>query len=322
MTAAGGTLLRYRSDAPAVTIALGTAGWMIFGAIGWMPIWSIVLLPFALRWVGIVQHNHTHIPVFRRRAFNRMVDVALTFISAVPQPLYRHLHVEVHHRFLNTPEDWTGPFFRTGTSFPDRPVPFWQYCLTTTGRCWRRGIPATWRRERRALLLCCMPVAALLLGLAAASPSRFALFVLVPWVATAVFLPATNWMQHAGCSYESPSSSANVNFGPLHGLLAFNIGYHAAHHVRPSAHWTKLPDLHARLIAASLPETCTRRGLFLEMLGALRDRKTAMRGPRRSPRVGHTAFTPSSDRRAVSTPTPPRAAATLSPATATAPTPD
>ncbi len=276
---------------------------MVFGAAGFFPLWSIVFLPFALRWVGIVQHNHTHVPLFRHRGLNRAVDAALTFVSAVPHPLYRYLHVEIHHRFQNTPEDWTGPFFRAGASFPDRPVPFWQYCLTTTGRCWRRGMPSTWRRHRTALLICCLPGAVLVLGLVIVSPTRAALFLLLPWAATAVFLPATNWKQHVGCSYESPSSSANVNFGLLHGVLAFNIGYHSAHHIRPAAHWTKLPHLHARLIADSLPERCVRHGLLLEMLGTTRagarrptapgDRGTDAWERPHDPASGrHTTFTP------------------------------
>jgi fatty acid desaturase len=260
-------------------IVFGTAGWMIVGAAGLVPLWSIVLLPLALRWVGIIQHNHTHVPLFRSRTLNRPVDIALTLVSAVPQPLYRHLHVDVHHRFLNTPEDWTGPYSRSDTSFPERPVPFWQYCLTTTGRCWRRGMPTVWRRERTALFICCLPVAALLIGLTIASPVHAAVFLLVPWIVTTVFLPATNWMQHVGCTYESPSSSANVNFGLLHGVLAFNIGYHSAHHVRPGAHWTKLPRLHARFVAPSLPPDRISRGLFLEALG------TATRRSVRSERV-------------------------------------
>jgi fatty acid desaturase len=265
VTAAGARFLRYRSDAPAAALALGAAGWMVCGATGVLPLWSIVVLPFALRWVGIIQHNHTHVPIFRHRALNRAVDVALTFASSVPQPLYRHLHVDVHHRFENTAEDWTGPFYRAGTSFPDLPVSFRRYCLTTTWRCWRRGIPTVWQRQRSALLVCCVP---------AASPVRVAVFVLVPWAATTVFLPATNWMQHAGCTYESPSSSANVNFGLLHGVLAFNICYHSAHHVRPGAHWSRLPDLHTRFIAPSLPRSRISRGLFLEALGIATGRST------------------------------------------------
>jgi fatty acid desaturase len=270
VTAAGGRLLRYRADAPAATIVFGTAVWMVVGAAGLIPLWSIVFLPLALRWVGVIQHNHTHVPLFRQSTCNRMVDVALTFVSAVPQSLYRHLHVDVHHRFVNTPKDWTGPFYRAGTSFPERPVPFSQYCLTTTARCWRRGMPTVWRRERAALVVCCLPAAVVLIGLMIASPAGAAVFLLAPWVATAVFLPATNWRQHSGCTYQSPSTSANVNFGVLHGVLAFNIGYHSAHHIRPAAHWTKLPELHARFIAASLPTACRRHGIFAEAAGSVR----------------------------------------------------
>lgn len=40
--------------------------------------------------------------------------------------------------------------------------------------------------------------------------------------------------------------------------LFFNIGYHAAHHLRGSAYWSELPGLHARIAHTLDPRTVER----------------------------------------------------------------
>jgi len=37
--------------------------------------------------------------------------------------------------------------------------------------------------------------------------------------------------------------------------LSGNLGYHTAHHYKPGVHWSKLPELHAK-IADRIPDDC------------------------------------------------------------------
>jgi fatty acid desaturase len=87
-------------------------------------------------------------------------------------------------------------------------------------------------------------------------------------VATALSLPASNWLQHAGCTYESAATSANMNLGFFSRRVGFNIGYHSIHHARPAAHWTKLPEIHCKVLAASVPPARIRGGLMVHALHA------------------------------------------------------
>jgi fatty acid desaturase len=96
---------RYRADAPGALIVGAAVATMVVGAAGLVPWWFVVPLLFGLRWTGLVQHNHNHLPLFRPRAANLAFDAVLTFASAVPQPIYRYIHHEVHHRYLNEPAD-------------------------------------------------------------------------------------------------------------------------------------------------------------------------------------------------------------------------
>jgi fatty acid desaturase len=146
--------------------------------------------------------------------------------------------------------------------------------LTQTTLGWRYGFPAIWcdRSQRGALLAACFPATVAVVVLGNVSPAATATFIVVPWVATATFLPVSNWLQHAGCTYESPARSANVNLGFFSRRVGFNVGYHSAHHFRSTAHWTKLPELHDRLLAASVPPDRVRGGLIADLLRNRRPR--------------------------------------------------
>ena len=53
-------------------------------------------------------------------------------------------------------------------------------------------------------------------------------------MATAIFLPASTWLQHAGCLHAA-ATSADVNLGFFSHRVGLHIGYHSAHHTRPRA---------------------------------------------------------------------------------------
>jgi fatty acid desaturase len=134
------------------------------------------------------------------------------------------------------------------------------------------------------LVACCLPAACAVAVLAARAPACTAIFIGIPWLATAIFLPISNWLQHDGSTYESAATSANVNLGFFSRRVGFNVGYHSAHHVRPAAHWTKLPELHDRLLAGSIPSDRIRRGLLAELLGT-RAARAATPAPAGTPSV-------------------------------------
>lgn len=84
-----------------------------------------------------------------------------------------------------------------------------------------------------------------------------ALIVRVPWfygpvyAGVWIFTRRTDYENHAGCD-SSPSGFANNQLDPRYNRVRNNFGYHTAHHLQPSAHWTELPDIHAS-IATRIP---------------------------------------------------------------------
>ncbi|HVF74016.1 MAG TPA: fatty acid desaturase [Acidimicrobiales bacterium] len=238
---------RRRADAAVVAVGCGVLllqlSLYLSGAhVGWL-----ALILFAGRWAHLAEHNQAHKSVFDGRVCSNLFEMVLTLSTAVPVDLYRAHHVETHHRYDNGPGDWTSPFAYKGARFPDRPVHFVVYVATFPGRAWRRGVPIVWsKRERQTIFLGSVAVLAIFaVALATYRTAEFVIFFLVPWVLLWLGTAVANWLHHDGRSFEE-GDIANDNYGFLNRWIAFNIGYHSAHHRYPSAHWSALPLLTSR----------------------------------------------------------------------------
>jgi fatty acid desaturase len=69
--------------------------------------------------------------------------------------------------------------------------------------------------------------------------------------------------QHAGLDADDHLEASRNIESRLYNLVTFNSGYHAAHHLKPGLHWSRLPELH-RQIRAGIPE-----GLLTGFAGSL-----------------------------------------------------
>lgn len=242
-------MLRNRADRSSITCLLASAA----GQMAWLATGKLVfLVPMivALRWTALVQHNHSHLSLFRRGPANRLVDLALGPVTGMPMELYREAHERTHHRHLGTPQDWTQPTqVHGGVALQERPLSHHRYLYVFLPRAGVQG----WRSIRQDLgqtkrLLAEVAVfgALVLLPVLAGTPSRL-LPLALQWVVVAVLSAHANYGHHDGyLEADRRKDHANDNYNLRHTSLGFNIGYHTAHHRRPNAHWSKLPDLWAK----------------------------------------------------------------------------
>ncbi len=63
-----------------------------------------------------------------------------------------------------------------------------------------------------------------------------------------------DYLNHCGCDEHSsnPYERANSSLNRVFNRFCNNFGYHTAHHLKPTAHWTELPEIHAQ-IASRIP---------------------------------------------------------------------
>lgn len=242
-------MLRHRADRSSLACVVASAScqaaWLASGRI-------VFLLPMfaVLRWTALVQHNHSHVSLLRRRGANRSVELALGSVTGMPMELYREAHARTHHGHFGTTRDWTQPTrLRDGVALQSRPLSRGRYLWVFVPRAWVLGVSSVRHdraQVRRLGTESAVMAALLVLPLAMGSPGRI-LPIALAWVLVAVVSADANYKHHNGyLAADEPSDFANDSLSQLHTTLGFNIGYHAAHHRRPNAHWSKLPALGAK----------------------------------------------------------------------------
>jgi hypothetical protein len=164
---------------------------------------SIPLVGIGLWWTAnTVAHNFIHTPFFRSRALNRAYSVFLTALMGIPQSLWRERHLR-HHRALQGAG-------RSGRAADRR---------------------AVWSRDAAMETAVVLTLWA---SVAGADPAFF-LGVYVPGYLAGLGLCALQGhFEHA--------RGTTSHYGWLYNWCFFNDGYHAEHHLRPGAHWSRLPS--------------------------------------------------------------------------------
>lgn len=257
MSAARAPLLRYSIDVVSVLVVLVTLATQLTAYVLELPWFTVVPIIVLTRWLHLVEHNHSHLPLSHYRSINEALGWLMFLSGGVPLEAYRVFHVQTHHRYTNHAGDWTSPFAYEGARFPDRPVSLPYYVLTYSLMALCRVVIALLQRPSSAatkrFLLSLAVVGTACAFLIHHDAPRFLLLFYVPWLVTYLVAPLANWFQHVGC-VGAGYTSANVNLSVLCGILGFNIGYHSAHHMKPALHWSKLAAFHWAEVAPHVPE--------------------------------------------------------------------
>jgi fatty acid desaturase len=76
---------------------------------------------------------------------------------------------------------------------------------------------------------------------------QWVLLCYLPSVAVAFTLVnVQNYYRHFGAEPESWYANSVSHYGRLYNWLTFNDGYHQEHHLRPTTHWSRLPEVAAQ----------------------------------------------------------------------------
>ena len=231
----------------------------------------VLLVAMSVYNIIVISHLFTHAAWFNSQWLNRLVSMFNSVNIGQSVQLYQLTHVRNHHRYNN---DRKGPdgttkdkssTYRDGTG--GEHVGLFRYAFLgaaetllslvrtqlTIIRLWRVGA-----------------VEQNILALVAKRPSRRAwelrqvqldrmthffalcLFLMISWKWTLFcYLPAfylslalvnvQNYYEHYGAQPASRYADSVSYYGSLYNLLTFNDGYHQEHHLRPFAHWTRMP---------------------------------------------------------------------------------
>jgi fatty acid desaturase len=263
--------------AVAATAVHGTAGTLWLGP-------SLLAYGAVLTALFAPLHECVHRTAFARRRLNDAIAWLCGLVLMLPPFYFRRFHFD-HHRYTQDPAgdpelSAAKPATRAQYLWQASGLPYWADRLATTlghagGRVRPAGflpLPVHGRVIREARLLW-----AVYLGLGAASLAAGSTVAVWYWLVPAVLgqplLRLFLMAEHGGCprladgrvNTRTTPSNAVVRF------LAWNMPYHAEHHLYPAVPFHQLPRLHALVadkLAITAPGYVAVHRLFLARLAA------------------------------------------------------
>ena len=259
--------LRYRADLRTLAF-LGALN--ILFVLQWLNIIraAYLLLPtYILAVVAlVVKHNHVHSPTLRGRVWNSAFELWLSVLTAHPTSGIITSHNVLHHGRNNTEHDFVRcslvryrhnllnllAFFFASVAEMCRNKP-------SDLEEWRHSRPALYRQAIVERIL----TYSVLLLLVLLDWRATLKYCAGPWLFAQWVLVTINLLQHQSCDFHSEFDHSRNLTGRVLNWLLLNNGYHTAHHMFPSAHWSVLPVIHERVIAPRVHPSLSERSLWL-----------------------------------------------------------
>ncbi len=248
--------LKYKSDIRTI-VALGiyllTAGlsyyyftftWYIFIP---MVIWNCVMAFI----VTVTVHNTVHVPIFKSQTANKIFQIILSIGNGHPVTGFVSGHNLSHHKHLLTPKDLGRP---SQVNYKYNLLNQLFFSFNIVGKI---------ANDERRFVLKMMKLnprwaRQYFLEFLAANSIKISCLILNPWAALfTLYLPhiysnwgilGTNYWQHDGCDPNHDYNHSRSFTGKFFNYIAFNNGYHGAHHHKANLHWSLLPEYNEKYI--------------------------------------------------------------------------
>ena len=262
---------RYSSDRPRVAafLAIGLADLAVCLFVG-NPILVVAYCLLSIMPKGMscaFNHHHQHLSTFNHKFLNRALEFVYAFQSGATSHTWTLHHTIGHHlNYLDQTKDESRWARKNGSVMGKMEYSFLTF-ITAYPRAWKAG--KNYPKYRAVFLRMLVPVIAAIIGIVYLRPfAGMAIFVVTPLVM--LWFTALATYNHHSDRPTDPALGATTNVTqPFYNFWTGNLGFHTAHHHRPSAHWTKTPIIHAS-IASQIPADAYLRPSFpynkLEML--------------------------------------------------------
>lgn len=224
------------------------------------------LLPY-LSWLsfyfamaaGTIAHNHNHCPTFKNRRLNSWFATWISLFYGYPTFAWVPTHNLNHHKHVNRAGDATitwrhtprnvwyiaFSYFFISAYYQSGPIKEYIAKAKRSNPKLHRHIMTQytiWGTALGGLLVLAITMHGFALGtkvwlLTYGGPSLFGMYTMM-WF---------NYMQHVHADPWSEHNHSRNITGRIFNFLVFNNGLHTVHHENPGAHWSKLPELHAKI---------------------------------------------------------------------------
>ncbi len=222
----------------------------------WLPVLYLALGAIPKGWISAWNHHHQHLPMFRHALPNRLLEIVFGFQTGVTSHAWFLHHVVGHHRnYLDQDQDESRWKRRDGSTMGEL-----EYALTTALTAYPRAFQVGKKHPKAQRLFVSMALLQLaLLGVLFWHNWYNALFVFLLPMGLSLYLTAwATYFHHVGLETKDHNEASYNILHRGYNLMTGNLGYHTAHHSKQGLHWSKLPELHAKL-ARNIPATLYRQ---------------------------------------------------------------
>lgn len=263
-------MLKYAADRRTLVIV---SLYFVASALAWVyfpPEWYLRLPIVAVLGVlsfvcAVTVHNTIHHPIFKVKWMNKIYQVLLSFTYGHSVSAYVSGHNFSHHMHTQGPMDRIRTTkMRYRWNLLNQLFFFFHHALGIMNdenlfakRMWKEKRSWFYQYALEMAL-----VQGFKIGLLFYNWEYALLIIFIPHLYAAWGIVGTNYWQHDGCDEHHPYNHSRNFTGPLINYIAFNNGFHGAHHQRPDLHWSVLPAYHAEHIHPHIHPNLEQRNLF------------------------------------------------------------
>ncbi|MEI8025359.1 MAG: fatty acid desaturase [Pseudomonadota bacterium] len=227
-----------------------------------------VLVFFPKAMITAWNHHHQHVPTFKHSGLNMALEVIYGFQTGVlPSGWVLHHNLGHHPNYMKGAEDESAWITTKGRKLGEL-----EYTLRVGLLAYvfiLRNIARFDAKHGKRFLKGCLLTGLLFYGLWSLNPRNAVLLFLIPPVCALFGTVWFTYKHHAGLNTQVAEEASWNVLDPFYNKLTGNLGYHTAHHISCGTHWSKLPDLHAR-ISKKIPKNLYREpGFPFPLLEAL-----------------------------------------------------
>jgi fatty acid desaturase len=261
------SLFKYPEDRLPVQIAVGLTvlDFTMYAAVRspWLLVgyWLLMVIPKGV--LSAWNHHHQHVPTFRSTGLNRLLELCYALHTGVTTNTWLLHHVLGHHQnFLDQDKDESRWKRKDG-----RLMSVLEYTFSVAATAYPRAyqVGRRYAAHQRQFVIYTALTALLVAGLVIYRPLAGILLFLLPMVCSMLYTAWVTYDHHSGLDTDDHFQASYNNLNRVFNRLTGNLGYHTAHHHRQGVHWSKLPELHAK-IEKRIPAHLYRKSTFDRVL--------------------------------------------------------
>ncbi len=263
-------MLRYKADRRTLTLVTfyficTIFAWIFFPEEWFLRLPIVIGLSLLSFFCAVTVHNTIHQPIFKNKLMNKIYQVILSFTYGHAVSAYVAGHNFSHHHHAQEPTDrirttqlrfkWNflnqflfffviAPGIMKDENlfakkmYKENPRWFWQYVMELVIVLGVKFFLLFYNWELAILIL------------------------FIPHTYAAWGIVGTNFWQHDGCDKDSKYNHSRNFIGSVLNYVAFNNGFHTAHHDKPELHWSLLPAYHKENIEPHINPNLNQTNLF------------------------------------------------------------